>query len=67
VAPQYAGKSWDVCPTDVLVNAAGGRVTDVHGKPLDYRGKSLAQDSGLVASNGRVHDEILARLAGLSA
>jgi 3'(2'), 5'-bisphosphate nucleotidase len=67
VAPQYAGKSWDVCPTDVLVNAAGGRVTDVHGKPLDYRGKSLSQDSGLVASNGRIHDEILARLAGLSA
>jgi 3'(2'), 5'-bisphosphate nucleotidase len=67
VAPQYAGKSWDVCPTDVLVSAAGGRVSDARGKPLGYRGPSLSQESGLVATNGRMHDEILARLGALSA
>jgi len=63
VAPVYAGKSWDVCPTDVLVTAAGGRVTDTRGKPIAYRSPSLAQDSGLVASNGRIHEEILERLS----
>jgi 3'(2'), 5'-bisphosphate nucleotidase len=63
VAPHYAGKRWDVCPTDVLVVAAGGRVTDSRGRPLDYRGAGLASDQGLVASNGRVHDAILERLA----
>lgn len=63
VAPHYAGKLWDVCPTDVLVSAAGGRVTDARGRPLDYRGAGLATDRGLVASNGHVHDAILERLA----
>lgn len=65
VAPQYAGKLWDVCPTDVLVAAAGGRVSDARGLPLDYRGATLASDQGLVATNGRLHESILERLATL--
>jgi len=62
VAPHYAGKRWDVCAADALVAAAGGRVTDAWGDPIDYRAESLANDRGLVASNGLVHDAILARL-----
>lgn len=65
VAPKYAGKRWDVCPTDVLVRAAGGRVTDAAGRPLDYRAPGIAADAGLVASNGLLHDVILERLATL--
>jgi 3'(2'), 5'-bisphosphate nucleotidase len=62
VAPHYAGKRWDVAPTEALVAAAGGRVTDSRGRPLDYRAEGLSNDSGLVASNGRLHDAILERL-----
>jgi len=62
VAPHYAGKRWDVAAADALVAAAGGRVTDAWGDPIDYRAQSLANDRGLVASNGLVHDAILARL-----
>jgi 3'(2'), 5'-bisphosphate nucleotidase len=65
VAPRYAGKRWDVCPTDALVVAAGGRVTDARGRLLDYRGPGIAADTGLVASNGALHDVILERLATL--
>ncbi|MFO7180954.1 MAG: inositol monophosphatase family protein [Pseudomonadota bacterium] len=63
VAPRYAGSRWDVCPTDALVVAAGGRVTDASGHALEYRGAGLSSDRGLVASNGLVHDAILERLA----
>ncbi len=63
VAPRYAGKRWDVCPTDALVVAAGGRVTDAWGRDIEYRGAGLASDTGLVASNGLLHDSILERLA----
>ena len=62
VAPHYAGKRWDVCAADALVAAAGGRVTDAWGDLIDYRAPSLSNDRGLVASNGLVHDSILARL-----
>lgn len=62
VAPMYAGKRWDACAADALVHAAGGRFTDAYGKPIDYRGEKLENDRGVVATNGWLHDALLARL-----
>jgi 3'(2'), 5'-bisphosphate nucleotidase len=59
VAPGYAGKRWDACATDALVTAAGGKLTDTCGNPIDYRAESLSNDRGLIASNGRVHDALV--------
>ena len=47
---------WDVAAGGLLVEEAGGRVSDLHGGPLDINAPRL------VASNGRIHDEILAVL-----
>lgn len=63
VAPFYAGQRWDICACDALVHAAGGRVTDAYGAPIDYRATTLAQDTGVVVSNGVVHQALLDRLA----
>lgn len=57
-------KRWDACAIDALVTAAGGRVSDITGSPIDYRGQTLANEHGLVVSNGSTHEAILARLAG---
>ena len=39
---------------------AGGRVTDIHGRELDFsHGRRLEENRGIVASNGRVHDAVL--------
>jgi 3'(2'), 5'-bisphosphate nucleotidase len=62
VAPHYAGKRWDAAAVDALVVAAGGMVTDAWGDPLDYRGPTLTNDRGLVASNGLIHGQLLERL-----
>jgi 3'(2'), 5'-bisphosphate nucleotidase len=62
VAPHYGGKRWDVCAADALVAAAGGRVSDAFGEAVDYRAASLSNDRGVVASNGKVHDELIAKL-----
>jgi 3'(2'), 5'-bisphosphate nucleotidase len=68
VAPLSGGKRWDSCAAEALVTAAGGRVTDAWGVPIDYRGASLSNDRGLVLTNGLVHDALLERLdAWLSA
>jgi len=64
VSPCGAGMRWDACAVDALVTAAGGRVTDAHGDPFDYRTEDLANARGLVASNGLLHEAILAALAG---
>jgi histidinol-phosphatase len=50
-------KAWDIAPIKVLVEEAGGRLTDFAGRPTIYSGTALA-------SNGRLHDETLALLGG---
>ncbi len=47
---------WDVVAGTILVEEAGGRVTDLQGHPLDI------DHPRLVASNGRIHDQVLAVL-----
>ena len=43
-----------------LVEAAGGRVSDVDGSPLDFsQGLSLA-NRGIIVSNGAIHDRVVA-------
>jgi 3'(2'), 5'-bisphosphate nucleotidase len=53
---------WDVCAGHVLVEEAGGRVTTLRGQDVTYGKAAAAQRQGLLASNGLVHDEALARL-----
>ena len=48
-------KPWDLAPCKLLVEEAGGRFTDFHGRPTIYTGTALA-------TNGRVHDSVLALL-----
>ncbi len=63
VAPARAGSRWDVCAGEAIIHAAGGKFTDAFGEPIDYLSESLVNERGIVASNGRLHAEILARLA----
>lgn len=56
----YREKIWDHAAGKLVVEEAGGIVTDVEGKPLDFRhGRSLAQNSGVVATVGGVHARVL--------
>jgi histidinol-phosphatase len=45
-------KPWDVAPMKILIEEAGGRLTDFSGRPNIY-------DGSVVASNGRLHEEAL--------
>jgi histidinol-phosphatase len=46
-----------VCPAAVLVREAGGTFTDLDGTPTIH-------GNGALASNGRVHDALLAVVRG---
>jgi len=55
--------AWDHAAGSLLVEEAGGRVTDLDGKPLDFTaGRTLRNNRGLVASNGLIHDEAIAAI-----
>lgn len=57
----YVEKIWDHAAGKLVVEAAGGVVTDVNGRPLDFsKGARLSENRGVVASSGQFHDEIIA-------
>ncbi|HVK87148.1 MAG TPA: 3'(2'),5'-bisphosphate nucleotidase CysQ [Kofleriaceae bacterium] len=64
VNPAAKTKAWDTCAPEAILAAAGGRLTDLHGGPIDYT-RELAHRRGLVASNGHIHDEVVGKLAAL--
>jgi myo-inositol-1(or 4)-monophosphatase len=55
---EYRLAPWDVAGGRLLVEEAGGRVTSVDGSPFDVEGRS-----SILASNGRIHGEMVEVLA----
>jgi 3'(2'), 5'-bisphosphate nucleotidase len=56
----YREKIWDHAAGKLVVECAGGRVSDVEGKPLDFtRGRTLDDNRGVVATCGPIHDEVI--------
>ena len=56
----YREKIWDHAAGMLVVEAAGGRVTEIDGRPLDFgRGTTLAANRGVVATSGAIHDEVI--------
>jgi 3'(2'), 5'-bisphosphate nucleotidase len=61
--PNYREKIWDQAAGSILVEEAGGRVTDIFGAPLDFStGRMLTKNRGVVATNGILHESVLAAL-----
>jgi HAL2 family 3'(2'),5'-bisphosphate nucleotidase len=62
--PDYEERIWDQAAGSLVVEEAGGRITDLNGKPLDFSvGRTLAKNRGVCASNGPFHDLVIAKLA----
>jgi 3'(2'), 5'-bisphosphate nucleotidase len=58
--PDYRMKIWDVAPGALVVQEAGGKITDMNGAELDFTcGETLARNPGLVISNGSIHSRAL--------
>jgi 3'(2'), 5'-bisphosphate nucleotidase len=56
----YREKIWDHAAGMLVVEEAGGRVTDVEGAKLDFRrGRTLVGNQGVVATCGPIHDEVV--------
>ncbi|HEX8831767.1 MAG TPA: 3'(2'),5'-bisphosphate nucleotidase CysQ [Longimicrobium sp.] len=55
---------WDVCGAEVIVREAGGRVTGLDGLPFRYN-QPRPSWRGVVASNGEVHDAVVAAARGI--
>jgi len=58
--PRYREKVWDHAAGVLVTQEAGGRVTDVFGRPLNFsQGRELAANRGIIATNGLFHNRVL--------
>lgn len=63
IRKEYQEKIWDHAAGMLIVEEAGGKVTDITGKPLDFtQGDTLAKNHGVVATNGLLHKKVIAAL-----
>ena len=66
--PSYWEKIWDQAAGSLILEEAGGQITDLHGRPLDFTaGRSLASNRGILASNRRLHAAALEALQRIGA
>jgi 3'(2'), 5'-bisphosphate nucleotidase len=66
--PNYREKIWDQAAGSIVIEEAGGKVTDLDGKPLDFtQGRTLAKNRGICGSNGVLHDAALKALKEIGA
>lgn len=62
--PDYREKIWDQAAGSIIVEEAGGRITDLLGNALDFtQGTTLAKNRGVLASNGTLHAAALQALS----
>ncbi|KAH9840604.1 3(2),5-bisphosphate nucleotidase HAL2 [Rhodofomes roseus] len=60
VGTGYKEKIWDHAPGSVLVEEAGGIVSDSRGRPLDFGlGRTLGENFGVVAAGKEVHAKVI--------
>lgn len=60
VSASYQEKIWDHAAGDLIVREAGGAVTDIQGKPLDFTvGRTLANNKGVIAAPAAAHPQVL--------
>ncbi len=61
--PGYKEKIWDHAAGSIIAEEAGGRVTDVLGRTLDFScGIKMERNHGILVSNGILHEMVLKAL-----
>jgi len=66
--PNYREKIWDQAAGSLILEEAGGKITDLDGKELDFTaGRSLVNNRGILATNGWLHTQALAALKKIGA
>ena len=56
----YLSWIWDHAAGVIVVQEAGGKVTDMFGRTLDFSpSRQLARNSGVIATNGLLHDAVI--------
>jgi 3'(2'), 5'-bisphosphate nucleotidase len=62
----YYEKIWDHAAGALIVQEAGGIVTDITGRPLEFNhGRELTANRGVIVSNGQLHQPLIEAIRAL--
>jgi len=62
IHPSPRTKLWDTCAPQAILEAAGGRLTDMFGYDIRYDAADLQNHNGILATNGTSHGYVLDHL-----
>jgi 3'(2'), 5'-bisphosphate nucleotidase len=66
--PNYKEKIWDQAAGSLVLEEAGGQISDLHGRAFDFSsGRTLLHNRGVLASNGLLHTAALRALEQIGA
>ena len=63
VHPSSRVNLWDSCAPAAILAAAGGKMTDMRGEALNYSAVEARHPHGLLATHGRLHEQVVETLA----
>lgn len=62
IHPSPWTKLWDTCAPQIILEEAGGRLTDLFGSEMRYDQADLQNRNGIVATNGAAHQSVVEHL-----
>ncbi len=58
--PDYREKIWDHAAGAVIVTEAGGKISDMNGKPLNFNhGRKMLENQGIIVTNDFLHTPVI--------
>ncbi|NOY05440.1 MAG: 3'(2'),5'-bisphosphate nucleotidase [Chlorobi bacterium] len=64
--PEYVENIWDHAAGAIIVEEAGGKVTDTLGRPLQWMEPQMRNNNGVLVTNGLVHERVVEAVQQLS-
>ncbi len=55
-------KFWDTCAPQIILEEAGGKLTDIFGEKIRYDLHDVQNHNGVLSSNGAAHDKAVKKL-----
>ena len=65
IHPSPRTKLWDTCAPQIILQEAGGRLTDIFGGEMRYDKAKLQNFNGILATNGAAHEAVVEHLRPL--
>jgi 3'-phosphoadenosine 5'-phosphosulfate (PAPS) 3'-phosphatase len=50
---------WDICGTSIILEEAGGKITDIYGGKIDFSQLGIKYNNGIIAASKKIHERVL--------